>query len=140
MDGASTPYVNQFSYEQALVMQGRVDEAIASLEAAIAADPEMVSPRIKAAELYAREKQDARRAAEMFRDALKSPAITAGENIYATNRLVDLYIGPLEEPGRAMVELRRLIDTRPASAAADHARRSLAALKARTDIGSSQDS
>jgi hypothetical protein len=44
---------------------------------------------------------------------------------------VDLLNGPLNEPGRALVELRRLIEKYPASAGADHARDALAALKPR---------
>jgi len=131
VDGSSTPYERQFSYEQSLVMQGRVDDALASFEAVIATEPELTAARIKAAELYAREKNDHSRAAELFRDVLRSPSITRGEDVYVTNRLVDLYIGPLNDPGRALVELRRLIDTRPGTAAAEHARRSLADLKAR---------
>src|SRR5512138_3921674 len=68
VDGASTPYKEQYSYQQALVMQGRVDDALESFEAVIAEKPGEVSPRIKAAELYAREKQNHRRAAELFRE------------------------------------------------------------------------
>ena len=133
VDGSSTPYERQFSYEQALVMQGRVDDALASYEAAIATEPELVSARVKAAELYVKEKHDYQRAADLFRDVLRMPSITSGDDVYATNRLVDLYLGPLNEPGRAMVELRRLADTRAGTAAAEHARRSLADLKSRMD-------
>jgi hypothetical protein len=129
VDGSSTPYVNQFSYEQSLVMKGRVDDALTSFESAMRAEPTAVAPRMKAAELYAREKNDPRRAAALFREIIQSPAATNGENVYATNRLVDLLIGPLGDPGRAMVELRRLIDMRPGTDAAEHARRSLAELK-----------
>jgi len=136
VDGSSTPYVRQFSFEQSLVMQGRVDDALASFEAIITAEPGSVAPRIKAAELYTREKKDHQRAAELFRDVLRSPTITGGENVYVTNRLVDLYIGPLNDPRRALVELRRLIETRPGTDAAEHARRSLADLKARLNVDS----
>lgn len=140
VDGSSTPYERQFSYEQSLVMQGRVDDALASYEAVIATEPELIAARVKAAELYVKEKQDYHRAAELFRDVLRMPSISAGDDVYATNRLVDLYLGPLSEPGRAMVELRRLADTRPGTAAADHARRSLADLKSRMDVGSARES
>ncbi len=139
VDGASTPYEPQFSYEQALVMQGRLDEALASFEAIIAAEPESVAPRVKAAELYARDKKDHARAAELFREILALPTIRTGDDVYAANRLVDLYLGPLNDPGRAMAELRRLIDRRPATAAAEHARRSLADLKTRVDVRSVEE-
>jgi hypothetical protein len=131
VDGSSTPYTNQFSYEQSLVMAGRIDDALASFESAILAEPTAVAPRMKAAELYARAKSNPQRAAALFREIIQSPTATNGETVYATNRLVDLLIGPLNDPGRAMVELRRLIDARPSSDAADHARRSLAELKSR---------
>jgi tetratricopeptide (TPR) repeat protein len=129
VNGSSTPYREQYSYQQALVMQGRVDDAIESFEAIIGEKPDVVDARIKAAELYAREKRNPVRAAELFRDAQRIPTIDIGSDIYVANRLIDLYNGPLGEPGRALVELRRLIDKYPGSAAADHARDALAALK-----------
>jgi len=129
VSGASTPYEEQFSYQQSLVMQGKVDEALASFEDIIAAAPDAVEPRILAADLYAREREGARRAAELFREAQRIRSIAPGRDIYATNRLVDLLIGPLRDPGRAVVELRKLIDRHPTSTAAVHARDALARIK-----------
>jgi hypothetical protein len=131
MDGSSTPYREQFSYQQSLVMRGRLDEALESFEAVILEQPHAADVRIKAAELYASEKHDYRRALELFRDAQKLPTVTPGEDVYVTNRIVDLLTGPLDTPGRALVELRRLIERLPGSAAADNARTALATLKAR---------
>jgi tetratricopeptide (TPR) repeat protein len=131
VDGASTPYKEQYSYQQALVMRGQLDEALESFEAVIAEKPQEVDPRTKAAELYAREKKNHKRAAELFREIQRIETVTPGEYIYATNRLVDLLTGPLNDPGRALVELRRLIDRYPESTAANHAREALAVLKAR---------
>jgi hypothetical protein len=137
VDGTSTPYVEQYSYQQALVMQGKLDEALESFEAVIAEQPDLVSPRVKAAELYAREKREPRRAAELFREAQGIPAITAGEYVYVTNRLVDLFTGPLNQPGKALVELRKLIERYPGTAAALQARSALAELKIQqTDVSS----
>ena len=135
LDGAGSPYREQFSYQQTLVMQGKVDEAIASFEALIAERPADVDVRIRAAELCAREKRDAARAADFFRDAQRIPSISPGEEVYVTNRLVDLYTGPLNTPGRALVELRRLIDRYPGSPMAINARAALATIKARVDEG-----
>ena len=131
VDGASTPYVEQYSYQQALVMQGKLDEALESFEAVIAEKPDAIDPRIKAAELYDRDKKNHVRAAELFREAKRIESINTGQFVYASNRLVDLYTGPLNEPGRALVELRQLIDRYPGSPAAEHARGALATLKAR---------
>src|ERR1043166_1162508 len=44
--GSTTPYEEQYSYQQALVMQGRVDEALESFEAVIAEKPEETKARI----------------------------------------------------------------------------------------------
>ena len=129
ISGASTPSVAQFSYQQSLVMQGKLDEAIASFEAIIAESPDEIEPRVRAAELYRQRPDGARRAAELFREAQRNPSIAPGQDIYVTNRLVDLLAGPLGDPGRAVVELRRLIERYPESRPAAHARIALARLK-----------
>jgi hypothetical protein len=129
VSGASTPSEEQFSYQQSLVMRGKVDEALASYEELIAAHPDAIEPRIHAAELYGQERASARRAAELLREAQRVPSIAPGRDIYATNRLVDLLAGPLGEPGRALVELRRLIERYPTSTAAAHAREAIARIK-----------
>jgi tetratricopeptide (TPR) repeat protein len=136
VDGSSTPYRAQYSYQQALVMQGKVDEALASFEAIIAERPDDADVRIGAGELCAREKRDALRAADFFRAAPRVRSITSGEDVFVTNRLVDLYSGMLNEPGCALVELRRLIDRHPDSPAPKNARVALAALKSRARLSS----
>lgn len=129
LSGASTPYEEQFSYQQSLVMQGKVDEALASFEEMIVAAPDAIEPRIRAAELYAQNRESARRAAELLRQVQRIRSIAPGQDIYVTNRLVDLLIGPLRDPGRAVVELRKLIDRHPTSTASAHARDALARIK-----------
>ena len=128
--GHTTPYIEQYSYQQALVMQGRLDEALSTLEAIIAEPESTVDVRIRAAELYAREAKRPDRAAELFRDVIRHPKCTAGEEVYSTNRLVDLLHGPLGQPGRALVELRRLADRYPDSVVGERALTALRSLKA----------
>lgn len=130
VDGTSTPYKEQYSYQQALVMQGKIDEALESYEAVITERPDAVDARLRAAELYVKDRANHARAAELFRQVQRFDGASAGEWILATNRLIDLLAGPLENPGRAAVELRRLIERYPSSAAAEHARAALKALKA----------
>src|SRR5215471_18065437 len=100
-------------------MAGKLDEALESFEAVIAVKPTAVDPRVKAAELYDRDKKNHARAAELFREVLRIESVTTGQYVYAANRLVDLYTGPLNDPGKALGELRRLIDRYHGSAAAD---------------------
>ena len=128
VNGSSTPYKEQFSIQDAMVKQGRVAEAIASFEQIIAERPTEVDARVKVAELYAREGNH-RRAVEIFREAQSIEVIDAGQDFYVSHRLVDLYNGPLGDRGRAIVELRKLIDRHPDSGAASQAREALAKLK-----------
>jgi hypothetical protein len=90
VDGASTPYNEQYSYQQALVMRGLLDEALESFEAVMAERPDAVDVRVRAAELYSRQKTNHARAAELFREIQRIHGVSPGEDIYATNRLVDL--------------------------------------------------
>jgi|SRR6185503_4730022 len=130
MSGASTPAVEQFSYQDALVMQRRIDEALASYETVIRDDPSQVTARIRAAELYLREDRSVQRAVELLKEAQRVPGISAGEDVYVSNRLADLLAGPLQKPGAALGELRRLVDRHPTLPAADHARDAIARIKA----------
>ena len=131
VDGSTTPYEEQYSHEQSLVMRGQIDDALASFESILQGNPDAVKPRVRAAELYAREKGDHLRAAQLLAEVQRIKTAAVGDFVYATHRLVDLYTGPLNEPGRAMVELRRLIEKIPGTPAAEQARDALATLKAR---------
>src|SRR5207237_1367155 len=90
--------------------------------------------RMRTADLYAKDADGAQRAAELLREAQKIPTISAGQDIYATNRLVDLLTGPLGEPKRALVELRRLVERYPTSGAAAHARAAIARLRNQREL------
>jgi hypothetical protein len=89
-----------------------------------------VDVRIRCAELYAREAKRPDRAAELLRDAIRHPACTPSEEVYSANRLADLLSGPLGQPGRALVELRRLADRYPNSTVGERAREAIRTLKA----------
>jgi hypothetical protein len=129
MSGASTPYEEQFSYQESLVVRGQVDEALASYEAIIAGRADAVAARLRAAALYAARGGNPQRAAELLREVLRMSALAARDDIAASNRLIELLAGPLNDPGRAMVELRRLMDRHPNTDTAARARLLLAELK-----------
>lgn len=128
--GNSTPYEEQFSYQESLAARGDVAGALESYEAVIAERPEAAAPRLKAAELYARRGGDPRRAAALFREARELAGASPRDALYASSRLVDLYDGPLNEPGRALVELRRLVELHPNTDVAAGARKAIARIKA----------
>lgn len=122
--GDSSPYEAEYSYEQALVMQGRVDDAIASAEERIRAEPDNVRARIFAAELEAVNRSMSSAIAH-FRSARLIEAITPEQKLHATSRLVDLYGKERNAEGVAR-ELRYLAAHFPNSAAGRGARDMLA--------------
>ena len=127
----TTPYVPQYSYQDSLIQQGRLADALESFEALIAEQPLAADVRIRAAELYVKDEKTLKRAADLFREIQRMDGVSIGNDVYATNRLVDLYIGPLDNPSRALIELRRLIDRHSGTSAAARAKETLAILKAR---------
>ena len=127
--GDTTPYEEQFSEEQAMVMQSRFTEALESFEHRIAMAPGEPRVRIAAADLYARHGKDPKRAFELYREVLRMPELATGHDVYATNKLADLYLGPLKDPGRALVEFRKLAHRYKGSVAAKNAEIAIANLK-----------
>ena len=131
-NGAGTPYEVQFSQQDALVMRGRVAEALEAYEREITSPSlgvDATEARVRAADLYATA-GNPQRAAALLREVQQLPNVKPGTDIYASSRLVDLLLGPLRDRGRALAELRRLIDRYPNATAAAHARTALAKLKA----------
>lgn len=129
MGGKNTPYEDQFSQEQALVMQRDYAGALALFEQKISASPLDARVRIAAADLYGTHGENPRRAAELYREVQRIPEIVSGQDVYVSNKLADLYLGPLKEPGRALVEFRRIAHLYPGSTAAKHALMAIANLK-----------
>ena len=123
-------YEETFSYEDSLLARGDYAEAIASFERHAAAGTGGATVLVRAADLHAKH-GDPKRAAELFREAQRRPGLPAETHMYVTNRLIDLYTGPLSNPDGAVSELRRLIATHPSSDAARHARTALVNLKRR---------
>jgi len=127
--GSSTPYEEQFSQEQALVMQRDYAAALNLFEQRIKASPGEARVRIAAADLYATHGDNPRRAAELYREVQRIPDIMTGHDVYVSNKLADLYLGPLNEPKRALVEFRRIAERYAGSPQAEHAKLAIANLK-----------
>jgi hypothetical protein len=121
-------YERQYSREDALVMRGDVEGALASYEEIILEAPTAPQPRIRAADLCA--KSGLRERAEiLYRSVQRLPRVASRDDIYVSNRLVDLYLAWPGHEVNGLRELRRIIDTYPESDAAKHARAGLVNLK-----------
>jgi len=104
--GASVPYEATFSAHDALEAAGNVAGAVAAYEDTLQREPGNARALRQAAELHVRA-GDPVRAAEIFSE-LRRISPSREDELYATQRLADLYLGALGDDGRAMVELRRL--------------------------------
>jgi tetratricopeptide (TPR) repeat protein len=127
--GASTPYQREYSYQQSLAIRGHIGEALASYEELIAASPEDIDVRLRTAALYVQQGTNVARAEALYREARGIPSLQPSQDVFIAQRLIDLYLGALATPNRALVELRRLIERYPASDVAVRARETLARLK-----------
>lgn len=121
-------YEETFSYEDSLLARGNHAEAIAAFERHVAEGTGGIRVMIRTADLHVQH-GDCKRAVELYRDAQRRPNVSPESHMYVTNRLVDLYTGPLANADAAISELRRLIAAHPSSDAAKHARTALVNLK-----------
>lgn len=101
------------SNAQALAAAGRFDEASEAFEAARGSDGDDVSSLRAEAEIHAAVGGDPVRAAELLQRIRRVPGASPTDELYATHRLIDLYLGALNDPGKVMTELRRMADRFP---------------------------
>jgi len=133
-----TPTPPSYWRAQALSVRGAHKEALESLEAEALSDLGDPGPCLRAAALCIEELDDPEAAVEWYKRARKTARITAETDAYVSIRLVDLYEAR-DEAGRAMVELRRLLERHPDSQYAQPARARLKALKAELEESRRQE-
>jgi len=130
---AAGSYERQYSREDAMVMRGDLDGALSSYEEIILEAPNDPQPRLRAAELYA--KSELReRAEELYRSVQRLRDVSPQDDVFASNRLVDLYLAWPGHETKGLRELRRLIDTYPETDVAERARAGLVNLKSQLGV------
>ena len=125
-------YANEHSEIKTLEIRGDFKGAVSAWEAVAIAEPGNAWPLVQSAELYARELNEPALAVERFRMARSVPEIKPELYRYVSQKIIDLLLGPLDDKGRAMTELRMLIDKYPNSREATGAREALRNLKVQT--------
>lgn len=133
--GDTTAYVPTFSHIEAMEVRGDFDAAAAAWDAAIAEQPNSAVTIVRAADFHLRARKDAPTALEHFLRARATGNGTDDLKRYVQQKIVDLYLEELADEGRAMKELRRLIDAFPGTREAEGARATLADLKSRRAAG-----
>lgn len=127
--GRGTPSVDDYSREKALLARGRVDEALTALQVHLANRPGDAGLCLLVAEAYARGRAEPAKAEGFFRRARELPGATAAHDYQATTRLIDLYLGPLDDARRAAAELERMRDRHAGTQGAAHAPAALRRLR-----------
>jgi hypothetical protein len=122
--GQSTPYEHTYSNEQALAARGDIEGALEAYEEAIRLRPMDPEPRLQAAELWLRSPTP-ERAAQYFASARRLSPNNRARELYATQRLIDLYWGKLQDHPRARSELRQLTTRFPGTREAKAAQKLL---------------
>ena len=133
-----TPTPPSYWRAQALSVRGSHREALEALEAEVLNDPGDPGPCLRAAALCIEELDDHEAAVKWYKRARKAERITAETDAYVSIRLVDLHEAQGEN-GRAMVELRRLLERHPDSQYVRAARARLKALKAELEESRQQE-
>lgn len=118
-----------YSHIEALEAKGDITGALAAWEAECIAHADAVVPVMSAADLYARKGDNPARAAELFRELQSHEHANDETRRYASQRLIDLYLGALNDEGRALVELRRFAERWPNTPEARGALKAIADIK-----------
>ncbi|WP_411281411.1 hypothetical protein [Gemmatimonas sp.] len=98
---------------ESLVARGRYEEAAAEFAALRATYPHDIPLLRVEAEFHAGVGNNPQRAVQTLNQLRRVAGVPGSVERYATHRLLDLYLGVLADPGRAMVELRRMADRFP---------------------------
>lgn len=133
--GDTTAYVPTFSHIEAIEIRGDLEAAAQAWAAACAEHPANALVFVKAGDFHLRLRKDPAAALAHFRAARDIPGASSELIRYAQAKIIDLHLGPLADEGRALVEMRRLIERFPGTREADEARAAIVRLKAERSGG-----
>ncbi len=114
-----------YSHAEALAAKGNLDAASKVFDQVRAEHGDKASLLRAEADVQLRPEGDPERARELLMRLRKATDASRADELYATHRLVDLYLGPLADEARAMSELRRLTERFPGTRDAEGAQAEL---------------
>ena len=126
-----------YSHAEALAVKGNLEAASKAFDQARAEHGEKASLLRAEADVQLRAEGNPERARELLMRLRKAADASRADELYATHRLIDLYLGPLNDEARAMSELRRLAERFPGTRDAEGA---LAELDRRRALRKNTDS
>jgi tetratricopeptide (TPR) repeat protein len=108
--GESTPHKREYSEAQALVLRGLFQEAIDCYQTYVAEFPDDPEPCIGIARVYRDHLKRYDDAVTWFRRARQAAGMDRGRELLVTREIIEVYLGKLGQPERAIPELARLAD------------------------------
>ncbi|WP_309672213.1 hypothetical protein [Gemmatimonas sp.] len=102
-----------FSQAESLASRGDFEAASRAFEALRAKHGETAALLRAEAEMHMRAGGEPARARDLLHRLRQVTDVSRSDELFATHRLLDLYLGVLADPGRAIVELRRMADRFP---------------------------
>ena len=127
--GKATPYRQQYSHAQALVMQGKYGLAAEAYEIAALESDGDPEPYFQLARLYRDKLHQHEDALAWFRRARTDAHLSGGQELLAIQEIVALYTRHLGTPRKALPELIALTERFPNTPAAEGAERELAEMR-----------
>ena len=108
--GRSTPHQREYSEAKALVLRGLFQEAIDCYETYVVEFPADPEPYLGIARIYRDHLKRYDDAVSWLRRVRKIPGLDPGREIFVTREIIEVYVGKLGAPERAIPELARLAD------------------------------
>jgi hypothetical protein len=133
--GDTNRYTPTFSHIEALEIRGDLAGAERAWDDACRENPDNALVLVKSADFQFRVKKDPAAALDRFRRVRAMKGASSELIRYASQKVIDIHLGPLADEGRALVELRRMVELYPDSREAADARGVIAKLKAAREKG-----
>ena len=111
--GGRGRYAAVYSQAESLASRGDFEAASRAFDSIRAKYGDTAALLQAEAEMHMRRGGDPARARELLLRLRQAVDASRADELFATHRLLDLYLGVLADPGRALVELRRMADRFP---------------------------
>lgn len=111
--GRSTPRKREFSLAESYAVRGEYELAAGAYQVAIAEQPSDPEPYLRLARMYRDRVKEPGKSAAWFKRALSDATMSPGIRVRSQRELVELYVGRMGQPARAMPLLARIADEGP---------------------------
>ncbi len=127
--GKSTPVVREYSYPESLAIRGRYEDAIDAYQVCCSDHPDDPEPYVRIARIYRDNLEQYDEAILWLKRARSEAAMSKGQELLASQEIIEIYTRKMNTPERAIPELARLAEKYAGEPAGDTAKQELARLR-----------